>query len=160
MSGIDALIASGVADPARLGIGGFSYGGFMTPWAITQTNRFKVAVAGGVVANWKTLWDTTIIPGMFTTLLKGTPQENPGLYAERSPVNQAQHASTPTLIYQGTADTRTPVGQARELYAALTKNKVPAELLLFEGEGHYFEDRNNTVKLMESVRRWFDRYLK
>jgi dipeptidyl aminopeptidase/acylaminoacyl peptidase len=159
MSGIDALISSGIADPERLGIGGFSYGGFMTPWAITQTSRFKVAVAGGVVANWKTFWNTTIIPGMFTTLLKGTPQENPGLYAERSPVNQAQHASTPTLIYQGTADLQTPVGQARELYAALKKNKVPTELILFEGEGHYFEDRNNTVKLMEKVLQWYRRYL-
>ena len=159
MSGIDSLISSGTADPDRLGIGGFSYGGFMTPWAITQTNRFKVAVAGGVIANWKTFWDTTMIPGMFTTLLMGTPQENPGLYAERSPVNQAQHASTPTLIYQGTADKRTPVGQARELYAALKKNNVPTELILFEGEGHYFEDRNNTVKLMEKVLQWYRRYL-
>ncbi|WP_186597101.1 S9 family peptidase [Synechococcus sp. PROS-7-1] len=159
MSGVDSLISSGIADPERLGIGGFSYGGFMTPWAITQTNRFKVAVAGGVIANWKTLWNTSIIPGMFTTLLLGTPEENPELYAERSPVNHAQHASTPTLIYQGTVDKRTPVGQARELYAALKKNKVPTELILFEGEGHYFKDRNNTVKLMEKVLQWYRRYL-
>ena len=160
MSGIDSLIANGTADPERLGIGGFSYGGFMTSWAITQTNRFKAAVAGGIVSNWISLYETVDIPGWPISLLQGTPQQNPKIYYKRSPVYQAANASTPTLIYQGDVDTRTPPGQAKELYEALKKNNVETKIILFKGEGHYFNDRNNTVSLMENVLQWFNTYLK
>ncbi|MDM7958848.1 MAG: S9 family peptidase [Synechococcus sp. WH 8007] len=160
ISGIDQLIQDGIADPKRLGIGGFSYGGFMTSWAITQTDRFKAAVAGGIISDWESMFATSDLPDFAIRTLGGTPTERPGTYRAWSPLKYATQASTPTLLYQGAEDPRTPPSEATAFHQALQEAGTTTELILFEGEDHYFKDHNNTIVLLNNVLRWFNKYLK
>lgn len=160
MDGIDALLDSENLDPERLGIGGFSYGGFMTSWAISQTDRFKAAVAGGLIANWSSMYETTDIPKFVTDILGVTPTSRDTVFRKYSPVYQVSKQTTPTLLYQGVEDQRTPIGQAEEMKDALLESGTISKLIPFEGENHYFRDHSNTVILMEEILAWFNHYLK
>ncbi len=160
MDGIDALLDSENIDPERLGIGGFSYGGFMTSWAISQTDRFKAAVAGGLIANWSSMYETTDIPDFVTDNLRVTPTNLDTVFRNYSPIHQVSKQTTPTLLYQGVEDQRTPIGQAEEMNDALLESGTMSKFILFEGETHYFKDHSNTVILLEEILAWFNHYLK
>jgi dipeptidyl aminopeptidase/acylaminoacyl peptidase len=158
MSGIDHLIERGVADPARLGICGWSYGGFMTAWAITHTDRFKAAVAGAAPTNWVSKIGTTDIRP-FNEWNLGAVNTDPDKVWERSPMRYVASVTTPTLIVHGEADVRVPVTQGTELYLALRALGVDTDMVAYPRQGHAFTERAHQLDLLQRLLGWFDRYL-
>jgi dipeptidyl aminopeptidase/acylaminoacyl peptidase len=118
MSGVDYLIGRGVAAPDRLGIGGWSYGGYMAAWTITQTNRLKAAVAGAGMSGLASEFGTEAKPA-YDRWFYGLPCENPERFAKSSPIAYIKKARVPTLILQGEADTTDPIGQSQQLCRGL-----------------------------------------
>ena len=123
MAGVDACIAMGVADPERLGISGLSYGGYMAGWAVTQTDRFKAAVAMSVVSNYVSFHLTSEVWMYDEMILEGEWNDPTSQYVERSPVTHAHRCRTPTLVIQGAEDRCTPVGQGWELANAIAASR-------------------------------------
>ena len=160
MSGIDALVKRGIADPARLGIMGRSYGGYMTGWIITQTDRFKAASLGAGMSNLVSFYGQTDIPGFTETYLGGPPWKALDTYLRCSPVTHAANLKTPTLILHGEKDFRVPLPQAEELYRALRRNGVPVEFLVYPRQGHVATEPKFMVDMMERNIEWFSRWLK
>ncbi len=160
MTGIDALIKRGLADPARLGIMGRSYGGYMTGWIITQTDRFKAASLGAGMSNLISFYGQTDIPGFTETYLGGTPWKALETYLRCSPVTHAANLRTPTLILHGEKDFRVPLPQAEELYRALKRNGVPVEFLIYPRQGHVVTEPKFMVDMMERTIEWFGRWIK
>ena len=162
VSGIDLLIAEGVADPDLLGIAGGSYGGFMTAWAIGQTDRFKAAMMVSGISDWGML----VATGEFGTLdlalggSCGWEGTGPHPHDQVSPVSFASKVRTPVLIVHGEDDTNVPVSQAIYFHRALSWSGVEHELVLYPREGHGFVERNHQLDLLGRTRAWFDRWLR
>jgi dipeptidyl aminopeptidase/acylaminoacyl peptidase len=159
MAGIDDLIAKGVADPDRLGIGGWSYGGYMAEWAITQTTRFKAAVSGAGMANLISEYGTEERPA-YDEWFWSVPYEKPEGFLNHSPFVFLRHAKTPTLVLQGDADTTDPPGQSQELYRGLKRYNVPAELVIYPREPHGLREEKHLVDRLNRIVGWYDKYLK
>ena len=136
---IDTLVAEGIADPKRLAVTGYSYGGFMTCYLTSRDNRFAAAVAGGVVVDLASVAGTSDV-GHFLSRLEngGLPWKNPEIFAVQSPYSQVSQVRTPTLIVQGGEDYRCPVGQAEQWFTALREQDVPSELVIYPGGSHLF----------------------
>jgi dipeptidyl aminopeptidase/acylaminoacyl peptidase len=158
-TGIDSCVSQGLADPERLGIGGWSYGGYITAWAITQTNRFKAAVAGASITNWYSFHGGTNIPGFDRQFIGTSPHELDGPYAWTSPLFACDHVSTPTLFLHGEQDPVCPVGQAYEMTRSLRRCGVEAECAVYPREGHGFAEREHRRDMIERAVNWFDKYL-
>jgi dipeptidyl aminopeptidase/acylaminoacyl peptidase len=159
LDGVDDLVRQGVADPERLGILGWSYGGFMTASAITKTHRFKAAQIGAGASDLISLYGTSNQPDQIAGYLGGPPWSNYELYRDRSPVYHAVDIVTPTLIQQGELDTAIPKGQAEELYRALQVRGVPVEFAVYPRSGHSpTEPRQNLDVWTRSIA-WFDSWL-
>jgi dipeptidyl aminopeptidase/acylaminoacyl peptidase len=159
MAGIDACIATGVADPERLGIVGLSYGGFMAGWAVGQTDRFKAAVAMSVVADFRSFHLTSEVAAWDEGILDGRWDDKGGAYTDRSPVVHAHRATTPTLITAGELDRCTPVEQGHQLYAALAEAGAETELVVYPREGHIAIERPHAIDQIRRTTAWFERYL-
>ena len=159
MTGIDDLIAKGIADPNRLGIGGWSYGGYMAEWAITQTPRFKAAVSGAGMANLISEYGTEEHPS-YDEWFWSVPYEKPDGFLNHSPFVFLKNAKTPTLILQGDADTIDPLGQSQELYRGLKRYAVPAELVVYPREPHGLREEKHLLDRLNRIVAWFDQYLK
>jgi len=159
IAGVDDLIAKGYADPDRLGIGGWSYGGYMSEWAITQTTRFKVAVSGAGMANLISEYGTEQHPS-YDEWFWGVPYEKPTGFLNASPFLFVKNAKTPTLILQGQSDTVDPLGQSQELYRGLKRYGVQAEFVEYPREPHGFQEPLHRVDVQKRVLAWFDKYLK
>ena len=159
ISASDYLIESGIVDPESIGLSGWSYGGYMTAWAVTQTNRFKAAIVGAGPSNLETQYRTSDNDIMWDYYL-GPLRQNSDFYRMRSPVNRAKSVTTPTLIIHGEEDRRVAVSQAHELYHEFTKSGVPAEMVIYPSEGHGIRNLTYQKDLMERVLVWFNRYLK
>ena len=159
MAVLDSVIATGEADPNRLGIGGWSYGGEMSAWAITQTNRFKAAVAGAPVFNQQAEFETEDGPADDEWHF-GTPWEHPEVFARNSPATYIRNAHTPTLILDGEEDASNPVGQSKGLYRALKHLGVETEMVLYPGEGHSPRNGSYNIDMFERILNWYDRFLK
>ena len=159
MAGVDALIARGVADPDRLGIGGWSYGGYMAEWAITQTRRFKAAVSGAGMANLISEFGTEAGPA-YDEWFYGLPYERPEGFLKSSPFMYLKNARTPTLILQGEADRTDPLGQSQELYRGLKRYGVEAELVVYPREPHGLREEKHLLDRLNRIVAWYDRYLK
>jgi dipeptidyl aminopeptidase/acylaminoacyl peptidase len=159
LEGVDALVKDGIADPAHLAVGGYSYGGYMTNWLITQTTRFKAAVtgAGAVenVANWGN--DDTSFDDAFD--LGGLPWEVPQRYQDEAAIFQMDKVRTPTLIVAGADDIRVAAAEAYLLDHALHNLGVPSSLLIFPGEGHSLEKNpwHGKIKVREELK-WLQKY--
>jgi dipeptidyl aminopeptidase/acylaminoacyl peptidase len=159
-SGIDAMIERGIADPARIGTMGVSYGGFMSAWLVTQDQRFKAAVAGSPVTEWYSFTFTTNIPRWGLWFLDNAdPEEVGNQMHTRSPVMQASKARTPTLLTAGAKDRCTPVGQAREFYQALMGHGVDSELVIYPEEGHGVSRFPAVTDYLTRLVTWFERYM-
>jgi dipeptidyl aminopeptidase/acylaminoacyl peptidase len=154
MSGVDHLIAQGVADPERLGVLGWSYGGYLTSWIISQTNRFKAACVGAGVTNLVSMTGTTDIPSFLPDYFGAELRENLDVYVRRSPVLQARNVTTPTLIVHGDADVRVPLSQGRELYNALKRQGVEVELVVYPREGHVVVEPRHVIDLSRRTVEW------
>lgn len=160
LSGIDAMVERGIADPARIGTMGVSYGGFMSAWLVTQDDRFKAAVAGSPVTEWYSFTFTTNIPRWGLWFLDHADPEDTGNQVHaRSPVMHATKARTPTLLTAGAKDRCTPAGQAREFYQALTGHGVDSELVIYPGEGHGVSRFPAITDYLTRIVTWFDRYM-
>jgi len=160
LSGIDAMIERGIADPARIGTMGVSYGGFMSAWLVTQDQRFKAAVAGSPVTEWYSFTFTTNIPRWGLWFLDNAdPEEIGNQVYTRSPVMHASKARTPTLLTAGAKDRCTPVGQAREFYQALIRHGVDSELVIYPGEGHGVSQFPAVTDYLTRLVTWFERYM-
>ena len=159
MAVLDAVIAKGEVDPARLGLGGWSYGGEMSAWAITQTHRFKAAVAGAGVFDQQAEFETEAHPDGDEWYF-GTPWEHPEVFARNSPATYIRNARTPLLILDGEDDTSNPVGQSKGLYRALKHFGVETQLVLYPGEGHSPRKQTNNIDIFQRTLEWFDGHLK
>lgn len=159
MAGVDHLIAQGIADPERLGIGGWSYGGYMAEWAVTQTNRFKAAVSGAGMANLASEFGTETHPS-YDKWFYGLPYENMQGFLKSSPITYMKSARTPTLILQGEADVTDPLGQSQELYRGLKFYGAPADLVVYPREGHGLREEKHQLDRLNRILAWFDAHLK
>lgn len=158
MAGVDALIAKGWAKADGLGIGGWSYGGYMAAWAITQTTRFKAAVAGAGLSDLASEYGTEAGPA-YDEWYFGTPYENLANFTKSSPITFIKNAKTPTLILQGESDTTDPIGQSQQLYRGLVRYGVPTEFVLYPREGHGIREEKHRMDLVQRFVGWFEKYL-
>lgn len=162
ISGIDLLIAEGVADPDRLGIGGASHGGFMAAWAIGQTDRFKAAMMAAGISDWGMLVATGE-GGTLEAALSGScgwEGTGPHPHDQVSPISFASKIRTPVLMVHGEDDTNVPVGQAIYFNRALSWFGVEHELVIYPREGHGLVERKHQLDLLRRTRAWFDRWLR
>jgi len=160
LSGIDAMIERGIADPARIGTMGVSYGGFMSAWLVTQDQRFKAAVAGSPVTEWYSFTFTSNIPRWGLWFLDNAdPEEIGNQVHTRSPVMHASKARTPTLLTAGAKDRCTPAGQAREFYQALISRGVDSALVIYPEEGHGVSRFPAVTDYLTRLVTWFERYM-
>jgi dipeptidyl aminopeptidase/acylaminoacyl peptidase len=160
LSGIDAMTERGIADPARIGTMGVSYGGFMSAWLVTQDQRFSAAVAGSPVTQWYSFTFTTNIPRWGLWFLDNADPEEIGNQAHtRSPAMHASKARTPTLLTAGAKDRCTPAGQAREFYQALIGHGVESELVIYPEEGHGVSRFPAVTDYLTRLVTWFERYM-
>ena len=158
IAGVNDLVAKGVADPNRLGIGGWSYGGYMSEWAVTQTNIFRAAVSGAGMANLIAEFGTEQDPA-YDEWFFGTPYESADKFLNSSPVLQLKHVKTPTLILQGESDPIDPPGQSQELYRGLKRYGVEAELVTYPREPHGFHEAKHRTDVLQRMLAWFEKYI-
>ncbi|MDD1686043.1 S9 family peptidase [Methanoregula sp.] len=159
MAGVDEMVARGIADPDRLGIIGHSYGGYMTAWTVTQTSRFKGAVAIAPITNTISHAGTRIGLDM-TPLYFGNAYWNDwDYYSDRSPVRHIGNVSTPTLIITGKEDVQVPPGQGREFYAGLTKRGIPTQLITYPRAGHFPTEPKQVRDLWLREIAWMNQYV-
>ena len=159
MTGVDAMIARGVADPDRLAHIGWSYGGYMTAWVITQTNRFKAAMVGAGLTNMVSMYGTNDIPNVLTTYFGGIPnKETLPLYASRSAMTFIENVMTPTLILHGGNDERVPTGQAYELFRGLKDRGKTVELVFYPREGHGISEYYHQKDRLTRIQDWVMKY--
>jgi dipeptidyl aminopeptidase/acylaminoacyl peptidase len=161
LAGVDAVVEQRIADPERLGIGGWSYGGFMTAAAVTQTTRFKAAVVGAAVTNLFSFHGTTdITPSFLRNYFVDLPYRRRARYEARSPMGFVHNVTTPALVLHPAADVRVPVGQGMEFYQALKQLGVQTEMIIYPREPHILQERAHQLDLLTRVVGWYDRYLK
>jgi dipeptidyl aminopeptidase/acylaminoacyl peptidase len=160
MTGVDAMIERGIADPQRLGVGGWSWGGYMTAWTISQTTRFKAAVMGAGLPNMVSDNSIGDIPSANLSYFDKPVALDPEPYWERSAIRYIRNATTPTLILHGQQDERVHPAQGQELYVALKTLGVDTQFVTYPREGHGIRERKHQIDLMRRVVEWYDRYLK
>lgn len=159
MAGVDALIERGIADPKRLGIGGWSYGGFLTAWAITQTNRFKAAVAGAAITNWVSFHGTSYLNRWDELHYAANPYERDSKHQQFSAINFIANATTPTLILHGEIDGDVPVSQGYELFRALKEKGIETEMVVYPREPHGPGETPHVRDLVTRVCDWFEKFV-
>ncbi len=161
LAGLDRLVEEGVADPDRLAIGGWSQGGFMSAWAVTQTDRFKAAVMGAGVSDWGMMVAESDLPTFEASLGGSTGWEGPGPHPHDalSPVSFAARARTPVLILHGSEDERVPVSQGRFFARALRAAGTTVELVVYPREPHRIGERNHLLDLLRRWREWLARWV-
>ena len=160
MAGLDALIEQGITDPARLGIYGGSYGGYMTAWAITQTDRFKAAVCQCGVINLSSFHAQTDVTPRFLQLHFGvSPYDDPEVFWAHSPVAHVRSVCTPTLFLHGESDVRVPIAQTYEMHWGLRHMRVDTEFVIYPREGHGVLEVPHQRDLYGRVLNWLGKYL-
>ncbi|CAF3349062.1 unnamed protein product, partial [Rotaria sp. Silwood2] len=136
LCGVDRLIKDGIVDPHRLAVGGYSYGGFLTNWLITQTRRFNAALSGAGVVDYASAWGMMDLPVPLSYLFGGFPWEAPNIYQNEAPIYQLDRIHTPTHIITGENDNRVPTSQSYILERGLHYLGIPVKLIIFPKEGH------------------------
>jgi dipeptidyl aminopeptidase/acylaminoacyl peptidase len=159
MNGVDHVIALGVADPDRMAIMGGSYGGFMTFWAVTQTNRFKAAIGHAGISDWYSFYGQTDIPNLLEFGFGGMPTESKPTYERWSPVEYATRVTTPLLITHGENDRRVPISQAEQYFRVLKKLEKTVEFLRYPREGHGIGEPRHRLHLDSEQEKWLARYV-
>jgi len=159
MTGVDRVIEMGVADPQRLGVMGWSYGGFMTSWIVTQTSRFKAASAGAPVTNLMSFNGTADIPAFVPDYFGGQFWEVMELYQKHSPMFNVKNVTTPTMIQHGEADIRVPISQGYEFYNALKVKGVPTRMLVLPRQPHGPTEPKMQLAAMKANLEWFEKYI-
>lgn len=161
LKGVDAMIERGIADPARLGVMGWSNGGYLTNCVITKTTRFKAASSGAGIADMVMEWGANDEPAYTIIFRSGFPWNQAESYRKTSPVYEFDKIRTPTLIHVGGSDERCIPGHSKMLYRALKEYvKVPTELLVYTGEPHGLQKYSSRKAKMEWDLAWFEKYLR
>jgi dipeptidyl aminopeptidase/acylaminoacyl peptidase len=158
MAGVDHLIERGLVDPDRLGVMGASYGGFMTNWIVTQTDRFKAASTAASISDIRDLYYLSDA-GEVTEEYFGLPWEESALYERHSPITHVEAVTTPLLIQHGENDRRVPVQQAEKFYRALRKLGKTVEMDVYPRGGHVNYEPRMEKAIMERNLEWFERWL-
>ncbi len=159
LAGVDAVLAKYPVDPQRVGITGWSYGGFMTMFAVTQTNRFKAAVAGAGLSNWQSYYGENSIDQWMIPYFGASVYDDPAVYAKSSAINFIKQAKTPTLIVVGDRDGECPAPQSYEFWHALRDEHVPTQLVVYPNEGHGFVNPDHRRDVMDRAVEWFAKYM-
>jgi dipeptidyl aminopeptidase/acylaminoacyl peptidase len=159
MLGIDYCIQLGIADSNKLGIGGWSYGGFMTAWAVSQTTRFKAAVMGAGISNWLSFHGNSVLADWDAKHYNADPYEKEGVYQRFSAINYAERIKTPTLILHGEKDGDVPPEQSYQFFRALKDHKIETELVIYPREGHGPNEKMHLLDLACRIPGWFEKYL-
>jgi len=160
LAGITAAEAVAPIDENRLGVMGWSYGGYMTMWTVTQTNRFKAAVAGAGIANWQSYYGQNGIDAWMIPYFGASVYDDPAVYAKSSPINFIKHVKTPTLEVVGENDVECPAPQTQEFWHALQDLGVPTTSVIYPGEGHAMRtDPRHLEDFEKRFLAWFAKYL-
>jgi dipeptidyl aminopeptidase/acylaminoacyl peptidase len=159
MAGVDYLIKEGIADEEKLGVEGWSYGGFMTNWIITHTDRFKAAVSGAGLSNLESFYGTTDIQGFMEYYHKGFPWSSREIYRSSSPLTSTFKVKTPVLILHGEEDVRVPISQSEELYYYLKKTGVTVKFVRYPGEGHGLREPQHQIDRYTRMLNWFNTHI-
>ena len=159
LAGVDAVTGKFPIDPHRIGITGWSYGGFMTMFAVTQTHRFRAAVAGAGISDWKSYYGENSIDQWMIPFFGASVYDDPAVYAKSSAINYIKNASTPMLIVVGDRDGECPAPQSFEMWHALNTMHVPVKLVVYPNEGHGFSNPNDERDVLERAIAWFDQYM-
>ncbi len=160
LAGIDAAAKAAPIDKERLGLTGGSYGGFMTMWAVTQTDRFKAAVAAAGISNWISYYGENGIDAWMLPYFGASAYDDPAIYARSSAINYIRNAKTPTFAYVGELDIECPAPQTQEFWHAMKAMNVPTSIMIYPGEGHGLRDPAHSADALKRTLDWFDRYLK
>jgi len=155
LAGVDLIEKRFPIDRDREGITGWSYGGFMTMFAVTQTTRFRAAVAGAGLSNWQSYYGENSIDQWMLPFFGASVYDDPAVYARASPINFIKKVKTPTLLLVGDRDGECPAPQSFEFWHALRAQGVPAQLVVYPGEGHHFADPAHQRDLLRRTIGWF-----
>ena len=159
LTGVDAVLKRAPVDTARLGVAGWSYGGYMTMWTVTQTSRFKAAVAGAGIANYQSYYGENSIDQWMIPYFGASVYDDPAVYARSSPITFIKNVKTPTLTVVGEFDGECPKPQSFEFWHALKTLGVTTELVVYAGEGHAFRQPEHRRDVLERTVAWFEKYL-
>ena len=165
MAGVDELVRRGIADSTRLAVTGWSYGGYMTGWVVSQTGRFKAAMMGAGLSNMESMYGTTDIPGYIGTFYDGMPQLDGSLtnkslefYRSRSAVQYASRVTTPLLMLHGGNDERVPIGQPMEYFRNLKDRGKTVDLVFYPREGHGLGEYYHQIDKIRRENEWLTRF--
>jgi dipeptidyl aminopeptidase/acylaminoacyl peptidase len=159
LSGLDEAIKVAPIDANRIGITGWSYGGYMTMWAVTQTNRFKAAMAGAGIANYQSYYGENKIDQWMIPFFGKSVYDDPEVYAKSSPITYIKKTTTPTLVIVGDSDGECPTPQSYEFWHALKTLGVETQLVVYEHEGHMFVKPEHRRDRIRRTVAWFDAHL-
>jgi dipeptidyl aminopeptidase/acylaminoacyl peptidase len=159
LSGVEDLVRKGWVDPARIGCMGWSQGGYISAFLATTSDRFAAISVGAGISNWETYYYNTDITPFTVRYLGKDPIEDPEIYRKTSPMTFIRKAKTPTLIQHGENDRRVPSANACELRQGLENRKVPVEMIVYKGYGHFLGDPRAKRAAMEHNLAWFNLYL-
>jgi dipeptidyl aminopeptidase/acylaminoacyl peptidase len=160
MAGVDAMIDRGIADKDKLLVMGGSYGGFMTFWTVTQTNRFKAAIGHAGISDWYSFYGQSDIPGLMTYGFGGEPWKATQTFRKYSPITYISQVKTPIMITHGEQDRRVPIQQAEEFYRGVKGVGDEAIFVRYPREGHGIAEPNHQIDLVERQLEWFEKHLK
>lgn len=160
ISGIDTIVSKYAVDNNRVGILGWSYGGSMAMISVTQTNRFKAAVAGAGAGDWQSYYGQNAIDKWMMSYFGASPYDDPAAYAKVSAITYIKNAQTPTLVLVGERDGEAPPPQSFQFWHALKELNVPTQLFVYADEGHEFEKFKDMIDVSVRTIEWFNKYLK
>jgi dipeptidyl aminopeptidase/acylaminoacyl peptidase len=159
LAGVDTVLAHYPVDAGRVGLTGWSYGGFMTMFAVTQTQRFKAAVAGAGISDWLSYYGENSIDQWMIPYFGASVYDDPAVYAKSSAIDFIKQARTPTLVVVGDRDGECPAPQSFEFWHALRDQHVPSQLVVYPNEGHGFVDPAHNRDVLQRAAEWFARYM-
>ena len=159
LKGVDTVVARYPVDENRVGITGWSYGGFMTMFAVTQTTRFRAAVAGAGLSDWKSYYGENSIDQWMIPYFGASVYDDPAVYAKSSAINYIKNVKTPTLVVVGDRDGECPAPQSFEFWHALRDEHVPTRLVVYPNEGHGFVNPEHRVDVLVRAAAWFAEYM-
>jgi dipeptidyl aminopeptidase/acylaminoacyl peptidase len=160
LAGVDHVVKTLPVDNERIGLTGWSYGGYMTMWGVTQTQRFKAAVAGAGIANWQSYYGQNLIDQWMIPFFGASVYDDPAVYAKSSPINFIKNVKTPTLVLVGERDAECPAPQSYEFWHALKTLKVKTRLVVYPDEGHVVAQPKHRRDISQRTIDWFNEHLK
>jgi len=159
LAGVDAVEKKVPVDDQRLGLTGWSYGGFMSMFAPTQTQRFRAVVAGAGISNWQSYYGENLIDQWMPPFFGASVYDDPAVYAKSSAINFIKQVKTPMLIVVGDRDAECPAPQSFEMWHALRAQGVPTSLVVYPDEGHHFVNPAHQRDVLQRALEWFGKYL-